>query len=178
MAGALKSGVGSASVITRDGYAVGAVVAVNSFGSVVAPGGRAFWAAPYEIGGEFGGLGSAGLKAVPEAWANARARPEPRKNTTLAVVATDARLTPPEAKRVAIMAQDGLALAIHPSHSPFDGDIVFAMATGRIDLAEPRAFSTAKIGALASETVARAIARAVYEATPWPGSAVPTWKAL
>ena len=178
MAGGIKGGIGSASIVTADGITVGAIVAVNSAGSVVAPGGKTFWAAPYEIGGEFGALGSAGLKAIPDDWASRRARPEPRKNTTLAVVATDAKLTPAEAKRVAMMAQDGLALAIHPTHSPFDGDVVFAMATGRVDLAEPGAFATARIGALAAETLARAIARAVYEATPWPGTSVPIWKTL
>src|SRR5580704_12999952 len=65
MAGRLKGGLGSASAVTEDGFTVGAIVAVNSFGSVVAPGGRTFWAAPYEIAGEFGGLGPAGLIAAP-----------------------------------------------------------------------------------------------------------------
>lgn len=178
MAGVLKGGIGSASIVSSDGITVGALAAVNAAGSVVAPGGKTFWAAPYEIGSEFGGLGSAGLKAQPEDWGRARARPEPRKNTTLAVVATDARLTPPEAKRVAIMAQDALARAIRPTHTPFDGDVVFVMATGRIELAEPRALATARIGDLAADTLARAIARGVYEATPWPGTTVPTWKGL
>jgi L-aminopeptidase/D-esterase-like protein len=93
------------------------------------------------------------------------------------VVATDVKLTSDEAKRVAIMAQDGMARAIRPSHTPFDGDIVFAMSTGKLEAAEPRAFTVARIGALAADTLARAIARAVYLATPWPGSEVPTWKA-
>jgi L-aminopeptidase/D-esterase-like protein len=176
MAGALKGGIGSASIVTADGLTVGALVAVNCAGSVTAPGTRQFWAAPFEIGAEFGGLGSAALRGAPDDWGRPRASPKPRENTTLAVVATDAKLSGDEAKRVAIMAQDGMARAIRPSHSPFDGDIVFAMATGRRDLSEPRAFTTARIGALAADTLARAIARAVYEATPWPGSAVPTWK--
>ena len=178
MAGGLKGGIGSASIVSSDGITVGAIVAVNSAGSVIAPGGKTFWAAPYEIGSEYGGLGPAGLKASPEDWGRARANPEPRKNTTIAVVATDAKLTPDEAKRVAMMAQDALALSIRPTHTPFDGDVVFAMATGKVDLAENRPFATAKIGTLASDTLARAIARAVYEATPWPGSTVPTWRGL
>jgi len=176
MAGRLKGGIGSASIVASDGAVVGAVVAVNAAGSVVAPGGKTFWAAPYEIGAEFGGLGARGLSAAPDDWPGARANPEPRKNTTLAVVATNAKLTSDEAKRVAMMAQDALALSIRPSHTPFDGDVVFAMSTGKIDLAGSRPFATAKIGALACDTLARAIARAVYEATPWPGSSVPTWK--
>jgi L-aminopeptidase/D-esterase-like protein len=178
MAGGLKGGIGSASMVTADGITVGALVAVNSAGSVVAPGIRQFWAAPFEIGAEFGGLGSANLKGPPDDWGRARPNPKPRENTTLAVVATDAKLTPDEAKRVAIMAQDGMARAIRPSHSPFDGDIVFAMATGKRDVGEPRAFTTARIGALAADTLARAIARAVYEATPWPGTSVATWRGL
>ncbi len=178
MAGPLKGGLGSASIVTSDGFTVGALVAVNSAGSVVAPGTRQFWAAPFEIGAEFGGLGTASLRGLPDDWGHARAAPRPRENTTLAVVATDARLTPDEAKRVAIMAQDGMARAIRPSHSPFDGDLVFAMATGKVDVTEPRAFTTARLGALAADTLARAIARAVYEASAWPGSDVATWRAL
>ena len=100
MAGGLKGGVGSASVLTGDGYTVGAIVAVNSWGSVIAPGGRTFWAAPYELGGEFGGLGSAGLVAGPDQWGSAK-RPAETRNTTIACVATDAILTPAQAKRFA-----------------------------------------------------------------------------
>jgi L-aminopeptidase/D-esterase-like protein len=177
MAGPLKGGLGSASIVTADGFTVGALVAVNSAGSVVAPGTRQFWAAPFEIGKEFGGLGTAELKGAPDDWGRPRP-PRPRENTTLAVVATDAKLTPDEAKRVAIMAQDGMARAIRPSHSPFDGDLVFAMATGKVDLPASRDFVTARLGALAADTLARAIARAVYEATPWPGSDVATWRGL
>ncbi|HSZ53816.1 MAG TPA: P1 family peptidase [Caulobacteraceae bacterium] len=178
MAGSLKGGIGSASIVTADGFTVGALVAVNSAGSVVAPGTKQFWAAPFEIGREFGGLGTSQLHAGPDDWGRPKPHPGARENTTLAVVATDAKLTSDEAKRMAIMAQDGMARAIRPSHSPFDGDIVFAMATGKVDVPEPRAAITARLGALAADTLARAIARAVYEATPWPGSDVPTWKGL
>src|SRR5580658_762430 len=106
MAGRLKGGLGSASAIGASGFTVGAIVAVNSYGAAVAPGGRAFWAAPYEIGREFGGLGAAGLVAGPDDWGLAKG-PLPtaeRANTTIACVATDAALTPAEAKRLAIMA--------------------------------------------------------------------------
>jgi L-aminopeptidase/D-esterase-like protein len=178
MAGRLKGGVGSASVLSEDGFTVGALAAVNSFGSVLAPGGRSFWAAPYEIGGEFGGLGSAGLVAAPDDWGLAKGPASGRTNTTIACVATDATLTPAEAKRVAIMAQDGLARAIRPAHAPFDGDVVFALATGRRPLPDRRMHYVARLGALAADCLARAIARGVYEATAWPGSEVQCWRDL
>ncbi|MEJ0067355.1 MAG: P1 family peptidase [Caulobacteraceae bacterium] len=181
MAGRLKGGVGSVSVVSEDGFTVGAIVAVNSFGSVVAPGGRSFWAAPYEIGGEFGGLGSAGLVAAPDDWGLSKGQPglvAARVNTTIACVATDAILTPAEAKRVAIMAQDGLARAIRPAHAPFDGDVVFALATGKRALGERRVLDVARLGALAADCLARAIARGVYEATVWPGTDVTCWRDL
>jgi L-aminopeptidase/D-esterase-like protein len=177
MAGTLKGGVGSASAVTADGYTVGALAAVNSWGSVVAPGGRTFWAAPYEIAGEFGGLGSAGLAAGPEQWGLAKS-PDDQRNTTIACVATDAVLTPAQARRFAIMAADGLSRAIRPVHAPFDGDVVFALATGRKPLADPDNHTLARLGALAADALARAVARGVYEAAPWPGTQVPCWRDL
>jgi L-aminopeptidase/D-esterase-like protein len=177
MAGGLKGGTGSASAVTRDGYTVGALVAVNSWGSVVAPGGRAFWAAPYELGSEFGGLGAADLRAGPDQWGLAK-RPAEARNTTIACVATDAILTPAQARRLAVMAQDGLARAIRPIHAPFDGDVVFALSTGRRPLGELADYTLARLGALAADTLARAVARGVYEATPWPGAYVPCWRDL
>lgn len=179
MAGRLKGGLGSASVVGADGFAVGAIVAVNSWGSVTAPGGRSFWAAPYEIGGEFGALGSAGLVAAPDDWGLAKAAaPAQRVNTTIACVAVDAALTPAECKRIAIMAQDGLARAIRPAHAPFDGDVVFALATGKRPVEAPRLLTVARLGALAADCLARAIARGVYEATAPPGTSAPCWRDL
>ena len=164
MAGSVKGGVGSASIVTHDGFTVGALAAVNSFGSVTAPGGKAFWAAPYEIDGEFGGVPLGDARARPDDWGAAKADPRVRANTTLAVIATDAILTPAQAKRIAIMAQDGLARAIRPAHAPFDGDVVFALATGRRPLGEAPDFTLTRLGALAADCLARAIARGVYEA--------------
>ena len=178
MAGALKGGVGSASVLTADGFAVGAIVAVNSFGSVVAPGGRAFWAAPYELNGEFGGVALGGSRAGPDDWGLAKADPGRGANTTIACVATDAVLTPAQARRLALMAQDGLARAIRPVHAPFDGDVVFALSTGRRVLTEPADFTLTRLGALAADCLARAVARGVYEATALPGSGTPCWRDL
>ena len=178
MAGAIKGGTGSASVVTDDGYTVGALVAVNSFGSVVAPGGRAFWAAPYELGGEFGGVALGDAHAGPDDWGLAKADPKPGQNTTIACVATDAALTPAQARRLALMAQDGLARAIRPVHAPFDGDVVFALSTGRIALGTNADFTLARLGALAADCLARAVARGVHEATAWPGTDVRCWREL
>jgi len=178
MAGSLKGGTGSASIVTADGITVGALACVNSFGAVTAPGGRAFWAAPYEIGDEFGCLGSAGLRAAPEDWGRAKTNPGARQNTTIACVATDAALTPAQARRLAIMAQAGVARAIRPVFAPFDGDVVFALSTGRRPLPEPQTFTLARLGALAADTLARAIARGVYEARPWADGAPPCWRDL
>lgn len=177
IAGGLKGGTGSASVVTHDGYTVGAVVCVNSWGSVIAPGGRAFWAAPYELGGEFGGLGASGLRAGPDEWGSAK-RPAETRNTTIACVATDAILTPAQARRVAVMAQDGFARAIRPVHAPFDGDVVFAISTGLRPLADPPAYALARLGALAADCLARAVARGVFEAKPWADAYVPCWRDL
>ena len=177
-AGGLKGGVGSASAVTAEGFTVGAIAAVNSFGSAVAPGSRTFWAAPYELDGEFGGLGSAGLRAAPDEWGRAKSAPGARTHTTIACVATDLALDPAEARRVAIMAQDGLARALRPVHAPFDGDVVFVLSTARREPPEPRTMTVARVGALAADCLARAVARGVYEARSWPGSDTPCWRDL
>jgi L-aminopeptidase/D-esterase-like protein len=178
MAGALKGGLGSASAVTRDGFTIGALAAVNSFGSVVAPGGRAFWAAPYEIAGEFGGVGLGDARAGPEDWGLAKRDGAARANTTLACVAVDAVLSPAQARRLAIMAQDGLARAIRPIHAPFDGDVVFALATGGRPLGESRDLTLARLGSIAADCLARAVARGVYEARSWPGTPTTAWSDL
>jgi L-aminopeptidase/D-esterase-like protein len=97
MAGRLKGGTGSASIVTTDGIVVGAIAAVNSFGAVTAPGTRGFWAAPFEIDAEFGGLGAGGLIAAADDWGDAKANPAARQNTTIACVATNIALTPAQA---------------------------------------------------------------------------------
>ena len=167
-AGAFKGGQGTASIVTASGISVGALACVNSFGSPVMPGNVAFWAWPFEIDGEFGGArpwdgGYAGF--APDDWGPAKANPAALQNTTLAVVATDAALTPAEAKRVAVMAQDGMARAIRPIHAPFDGDVVFVLSTGSKALSEPRSMGLSELGALAADCLSRAIARGVYHAS-------------
>jgi D-aminopeptidase len=160
-----KGGIGSASAVTDRGFAVGALAAVNAAGSVVVDDGPWFWAAPYEQNGEFGGHGFPA--SVPARALMARTKGSPHQNTTLAVVATDAALTKAQAKHLAVMAQDGLARAIHPVHTPLDGDIVFAVATGQRPLASPP-FDLMALGTTAAHVVARAIARGVFEAAPLP----------
>ena len=176
-AGALKGGVGSASLVTGDGMTIGALVAVNSLGSPVVPGGKHFWAAPFEFGREFGGLGPAPNVVPGEDWGMAKINPAARANTTIACIATDVALDPDEMKRVAMMAQDGLARAIRPIHSPFDGDVVFGLSTGRIKITDGpmRNFVVARIGAAAADVLARAVARGVYEAVLPPGWSGKTW---
>jgi L-aminopeptidase/D-esterase-like protein len=177
-AGALHGGIGSASFVTEDGLTVGALAAVNSFGAVVAPGGRAFWAGAQEIGREFGGLGPPAAVVAADDWGLAKTDAQPRANTTLAVVATDAALSPAQAHRLAVMAQDGLTRAIRPVHTPFDGDVVFVLSTARRPLPDPAPVTQTRLGAIAADTLARAVARAVYEAAGWPGSPQRRWRDL
>ena len=163
-AGALKGGQGSASIVTRDGFTIAALACVNSWGSTTIPGSRAFWAHAFEIDREFGGVRPENVSVDTEDWGGAKFAPTPRANTTIACVAVDADLTPAEAKRVAQMASAGIARAIRPVFAPFDGDVVFALATARKPTPEPRPLSIARFGAAAADCLARAIARGVYAA--------------
>ncbi|TRO95294.1 P1 family peptidase [Glycocaulis profundi] len=164
MAGTQAGGTGSASMTRHDGITVAALACVNSFGSVLMPGTECYWAWPFERDGEFGGARPpSGWTTPGESWGAAKLDPAPRENTTLAVVATDAALTPEEARRVAVMAQDGMARAIRPVHTPFDGDVVFALSTARRELPEPRALNMARIGAMAADMLAIAIARGAFQ---------------
>ena len=168
-----KGGLGSASAQTADGVTVGALAAVNAVGSVVIGGGPWFWAAPFEVGAEFGGRG------LPERFSPQMIKPMikgvPGANTTLVLVATDATLTKAQANRLAVMAQTGMARAIYPVHSPLDGDTLFAAATGRRPLADP-VFELAQLGTLAANVVTRAIARGVFAADALPDDPLPSWR--
>jgi L-aminopeptidase/D-esterase-like protein len=164
-AGALKGGQGGASIVTQDGFTVAALACVNCWGSTTLPGSRAFWAHPFEIDAEFGGVKpDAGITIDAEDWSGAKLAPSPRANTTIACIAVDADLTPAEAKRVAQMASAGLARAIRPVFAPFDGDVVFVLATAQKQTPEPRALAIARFGALAADCLTRAIARGVHAA--------------
>jgi D-aminopeptidase len=157
----LRGGLGSASAVSPQGYTVGALVVVNAVGQVTIGEGPHFWAAPYEIAAEFGGLGWPA--SVSQEALSLRTKQAATGNTTIAVVATDATLSKPQAKRLAVAAQDGLSRAIRPVHTPLDGDTVFAAATGARPLDDP-IWTLSSLGALAADVLARAIARAVYAA--------------
>ena len=167
----LKGGLGSASVVLKNGLTVGALVAVNALGSVTVGGGPHFWAAPWELGGEYGGLG---LPSSFPADHDPQPTRRPGEATTIAIVATDALLSQAQAQRLATAAHDGMARAIVPSHTPLDGDLVFAAATGERPLADPMADPFA-LGHAAATCLARAIARAVFSASARPGDLQPTW---
>jgi L-aminopeptidase/D-esterase-like protein len=172
-AGQDQGGLGSASAVTPDGIAVGALAAVNAHGAVKMPGTDAFWAWPYEqaIGEqwEFGGARPPpGFKLDLDDWGAAKSNPGAmagRTNTTIACVATNVALTPAEAHRVAKMAIAGIARAVRPAFAPFDGDVVFCLSTAKIERPEMRPFVLARIGELAAGCLARAIARGVWLAT-------------
>lgn len=180
----LKGGLGSASFILDSGITVGALVAANPMGSVNTPGDRHFWAAPFEINDEFGGLGpdpASGLgrdlksRKVENMLARLKtATPPDRTNTTIAIVATDAILTKAQCQRLATVAHDGMARAIVPSHSPGDGDLVFALTTGARAM-DNTDRDTAQIGHAAALCLARAISRAIYLARPAPGDTLACW---
>ena len=173
----LKGGLGSASAKTDGGAKVAALAVVNAVGTVTVGDGPWFWAAPFEIDGEYGGRGLPAsftpdmlrmrVKGGPAATAV--------ENTTLAVVVTDAILTKPQARRLAMIAQTGFSRAIYPVHAPMDGDVVFAAATGAQPV-DPLVGLT-ELGMVAANVVARAIARGVFAATalPFPG-ALPAWR--
>ena len=173
-----KGGLGSASAVLASGVTVGALIAANAVGSVTTPGETHFWAAPFEQGDEFGGRGVdpadalGGLNMTRKMQLLADAHPE-RSNTTIGIVATDASLTKAQCHRLAVAAHDGIARAVMPAHTPFDGDLLFAVSTGlgpQVDDA-----TLFEIGHAASLCVARSIARAVYHATPAPGDRMPCW---
>ena len=170
----LKGGLGSASAVTTDGFRVGALVAVNAVGQATIGDTPHFWAAPYERDGEFGGLGWPA--ALPDGALALKLKGAAPQNTNIAIVSTDADLTKAQAKRVAIMAQDGLARALRPVHAAMDGDVVFAAATARTGRTAD-VIALTRIGAMAADCLARAVARAVHEAEPLPfPNALPSWR--
>lgn len=161
----LRGGLGSASAVTSSGFRVGAIAIVNAIGTATVGDGPQFWAAPYEEGREFGGLGFPATKPAGALKLRTKGRLPP--STTIALVVTDATLTKSQVKRLAIMADDGLAKAIRPAHAPMDGDTVFAVST----LAKPlvnEGPDLTEIGMTAADCLARAIARGVYEAAAAP----------
>jgi D-aminopeptidase len=173
-----KGGLGSASVVLENGYTVGALVVANPMGSVTTASGKYFWAAPFEVDGEFGGMGvdpehaSFDVKQSPKEAAMMIFNAE-MSNTTIAIVATDAPLSKTQCHRLAVTAHDGMARAIVPSHTPLDGDLIFGVSTtnGAVDYNIFR-----DIGAAAAVCLSRAIARGVYEATTHADDILPTYR--
>lgn len=178
----LKGGLGSASLVLDNGVSIGALVAVNPLGSVNIDKGPHFWAAPFELQAEFGGLGYPA--PLPPSATDVRLKfrdmethnlPPERSNTTIAVIATDADLSKAEAKRIAIAAHDGFSRAIWPTHTPGDGDLVFAMSTAKSRI-HPEAYDFIDLCAGAAAVMSRAIARGVYEAIASDGDIMPAWR--
>ena len=170
----LKGGLGSASAVTSGGIRVAALVVVNALASAIMGEGPHFWAAPYEQGGEFGGLGwppalTPAIQAL--AW-----KGQNQPATTIALIATDAALDKAMVHRLAIAAHDGLPKALRFAHALMDGDTVFAAALGGPPREADRAAMT-EIAAVAGDCLARAIARGVYEARALPfEGALPDWQ--
>ncbi|SFS19469.1 P1 family peptidase [Yoonia litorea] len=180
MAAMQKGGLGSASVVMADGTTVGALVVVNSLGSVTTKGDRHFWAAPFEIGAEFG---SAGIDPHPMAPETPSRKAQAMmmqanaiSNTTIAIIATDAPLSKTQCHRLAVTAHDGMARAIIPAHTPLDGDLVFGVSTtnnGETDAAQFTEISNA-----AAICLSRAIARGVYAASPTDDDLIETYQRM
>lgn len=178
----MKGGLGSASTVLESyGVTIGALVAVNALGSTTVGNTNRFWAAPFELGDEFGGLGLPtplpdNAKELRTKFGNQKPSPD-GANTTIGVIATDANLTKAECKRLAIAAHDGFTRAIWPSHTPMDGDLVFSVSSGQVDI-ENAVDAMIEICAMAGSTMARAVARGVYMAREQDGDIMPVWRSL
>ncbi len=166
-----KGGLGSASIVLPSGHTVGALVAVNALGSATVGMGPHFWAAPFEINGEFGDQGVA--QSYPETHLPPN-KLAAHANTTIGIIATDATLTQAQCTRIATAAHDGYARALFPSHTPMDGDLIFAASTGALPL-EHSVSDILDLGHAAAICMARAIARAVFAATPQENDIQPCW---
>ena len=172
LTGTLKGGVGSASAVLQGGATVGALVVVNALGQATVGDSRHFWAAPWELEAEFGGLGLPARFPAPHEPAPAKRLGEA---TTIAIIATDAVLDKAGLQRMATAAHDGLARALVPSHTPLDGDLVFAVSTGARPLADPVGDAFV-LGHAAACVLARAVAHGVHSATARPGDLQPSWR--
>jgi L-aminopeptidase/D-esterase-like protein len=168
----IKGGLGTASIILDSGITAAALVANNSICSVINPESGRPWEIELEIDDEFGEQGKRSVRLPPKP----ELAPEPIKNTTIGVVATDAILTKPQAQKISQMAHDGMARAIRPAHTMFDGDALFCLATGKRELPEtpgsfisPWAQSLNEIGHAAADCVSRAIIHSVLSARSLAG---------
>ncbi len=154
----MKGGVGTSSIKLGNGLVVGAIVAVNCVGDVIDP----------RTGKIVAGARTADGKNflnIIDAYRSGRGTASPGQNTTIGVVATNARFDKTQMTKIAEMAHDGMARAINPTHTPSDGDTLFAMSTGMSTVIP----NLTAIGALAAEAVSEAILRAVMKAKSVPG---------
>ncbi len=166
MGQAMKAGIGTAALEIGGGLVVGAIVAVNAFGDVIDP------ANGHILAGAR--VHPSSLSVKKSRFANTlnvlkmSARQEmapfaPAENTVIGVVATNARLNKEQVNKVAQMAHDGLARTIRPAHTLYDGDTIFALATGKVEA------DTNMVGSFAAEVFSQAILHAVYHARPVAG---------
>jgi len=178
LCGITKGGLGTSSLKLRTGGTVGALIAANPVGNALTPDQKHFWAAPFEIQNEFGGYGiSQNITPSLGIDQSKLGALHPQANTTIGVIATDFNLDKAELKRLAITAHDGLARAIYPSHLPYDGDLIFAVSTGK--LAKPKdPVLLSTLSSAAANCVARAVARGVFHAQVEDGDLKPTARQL
>jgi L-aminopeptidase/D-esterase-like protein len=168
--GSIKGGLGTASLKLDSGITVAALAAVNSDGTVIDPSSGRPWEIAMEIDAEFGEQGKRAVKLPPKPPTG------PIQNTTIGVIATDASLTKAQAQKVAQMAHDGIARAIRPAHTMFDGDTIFCLASGQKSLSEscgffsvPQAQCLNELGHAAADCMSRAIIRAILTAESLAG---------
>ncbi len=173
MAGSLKGGLGSASFVTSEGLQVGGLFAVNSYGSAVNEETGQFWAAIDEYKKEFGGRGAPKEASLNILGGTSAAGSLPKQNTTIGIIATNAKIEAKAAKRIAIMSHSGMSRAIRPIHSPVDGDVIFVLSTGTLKK-ELTLNDINMVGELGARVCSRSIARAIYEAESLKG--IPSWK--
>jgi L-aminopeptidase/D-esterase-like protein len=170
----LKGGFGIASAKLLDGEVLACAV-VNAVGRVTIGDGPHFRSAAFEVGSEFGSLGFPRIMPDDAADPVAKAAASPAESTIIGTIVTSFALDRAEALRLAIAGQDGIAVGVFPAHTLFDGDTVFALATGETEL-QDRSRSLVALGAAAAGAMARAVALAVYAARPVPGDIMPTWR--
>ena len=176
LCGTIKGGLGSASLHLSGGGMIGAMIAANPVGNPCDGAGR-FWAAPYELNGEYGGMGSPKTDGqIYDLALTKLGALHPNQNTTIGIIATDITLDKAQLARLATAAHDGIARAISPAHLPFDGDLIFAISTAKRPApATPHAM--AELCHFAAACVARSVARGVYHATAHPTDVKPSWAA-
>ena len=161
MAGGIKGGLGTASEVLSNGVTVGAITAVNSAGYIADPRSGGLYARNLELEGEFGDVPGLPVQGNMLSPLSARLG----ENTVIGIVATDAALSKTEVTKVAQMAQDGVARAVSPAHTLFDGDTIFALSTGGKETNGNRGSLVSLIGAVAADVFSRAIIHGILNAS-------------